>query len=54
MIETFIADPDTPFTCPYDGTRTEYVDVVNNQYVEACPCCGQIFNFEFDEEDYHE
>jgi transcription elongation factor Elf1 len=50
MIETFSADSDQPFTCPYDGARTEYVDAVDNECIEACPHCGQIFKFEFDKE----
>lgn len=49
-ILTIIAENDSPFTCPYDGARTEFLGVSNNVYAEACPHCGNVFNFEFDEE----
>ena len=50
----FSVDHDQPFTCPYDGARTEFLDAVGNQFVEACPHCGQVFKFEFDDEEFED
>jgi hypothetical protein len=51
----YIADPDQPFTCPYDGARTDFVDAVGDQYVERCLECKRVFYFEFDnDEEYSE
>jgi len=49
LVNIFIADPDEPFTCPYDGTRTEMVRAHGGLYVEKCPCCTRELYFEFDE-----
>jgi len=53
-IDVFIADPDAPFTCPYDGARTDAVGDNGVIYRERCPECKTLLYFEFDEEDYHD
>jgi hypothetical protein len=52
MTDIFIADSDQPFTCPYDGARTEAVSNNGFIYVERCTCCSRTINFEFDDEEY--
>jgi hypothetical protein len=51
-VDIFIADPDAPFTCPYDGARTDAVSNNGTVYKERCLHCGDLFYFEFDEDDY--
>lgn len=50
-VDVFIADPDTPFTCPYDGARTEAVSDNGIVYKERCLHCDQVIYFEFDDEE---
>jgi hypothetical protein len=49
-LEIFIADQDQPFTCPYDGARTEMVGASGFLHIEQCPCCMRTIYFEFDRE----
>ena len=42
---------DDPFTCPYDGARTDQISDNNVIYQEKCRFCEAVFNFEFDDED---
>ena len=46
-LEIFIADSDQPFTCPYDGARTEMVGASGFLHIEQCPCCNRKIYFEF-------
>ena len=50
-LDVFIADPDQPFTCPYDGARTEMVSASQFLHIEQCPCCNRVITFEFDYEE---
>ena len=51
LMETvdFLADPDEPFTCPYDGCRTVPESNIENCYFEHCPQCDRHLKF-WDEE----
>ena len=50
-LEIFIADDDQPFTCPYDGARTEWAGASGFLHIEQCPCCMRTIYFEFDKGD---
>ena len=50
-VDVFIADPDQPFTCPYDGARTGAVSNNGVIYKEQCLHCKQLIYFEFDDEE---
>ena len=50
-VDVFIADPDQPFTCPYDGARTDAVSSNGVIYQEQCLHCKQLIYFEFDDEE---
>jgi hypothetical protein len=50
-VDIFVADPDQPFTCPYDGARTEMVSAHAFLHIEKCPCCMRTIYFEFDDDE---
>jgi hypothetical protein len=51
-VDVFIADPEAPFTCPYDGARTDAVSDNGIVYKERCLHCNQVIYFEFDDEEF--
>lgn len=40
-----LVDPDFPNTCPFDGARTELLEVRDDYTVEECRHCKRWFNF---------
>jgi len=44
---------DAPFTCPFDGARTNTVETDGRIFMERCLSCNKIFAFDslYDEED---
>jgi len=50
-VDIFIVDSDAPFTCPHDGARTDAIRNNGIVYEERCLHCGNVFYFEFVDED---
>lgn len=40
-----IVDPDLLNTCPFDGHRTDLLQLEDGFTIEECPHCGRLFNF---------
>jgi hypothetical protein len=48
--EVIYGGGEDPFTCPFDGARTDPVENDGKIYIEKCLECSKVLAFDFDEE----